>query len=104
MTCARCSTPCAGSCVRGRPGGCCPPTSSPGQRSTSSPESGQRAGYDGHKKRRGSKVHLAVDTLGHLLALTVTPANEDEREQAGDLAEAAQEATAYHLNKAYVDQ
>ena len=34
----------------------------------STPESGARAGYDGHKKRKGSKVHLAVDTLGHLLA------------------------------------
>src|SRR5215207_9550071 len=44
----------------------------------STPESGGRAGYDGHKKKRGSKVHLAVDTLGHLLALHVTPANEQE--------------------------
>lgn len=42
----------------------------------STPESGSRAGYDGAKKRKGSKVHLAVDTLGHLLALHVTPANE----------------------------
>src|SRR5512144_1804857 len=42
----------------------------------SSPESGARAGYDGHKRRKGSKVHLAVDTLGHLLAVYVTPANE----------------------------
>jgi len=42
----------------------------------SSPESGARAGFDGAKKRTGSKVHLAVDTLGHLLALTVTPAIE----------------------------
>src|SRR5919198_2672416 len=47
----------------------------------SSPESGQRAGYDGHKKRRGSKVHLAVDTLGLLLALKVTPADAQERAQ-----------------------
>lgn len=37
----------------------------------SSPESGARAGYDGAKRRKGSKVHLAVDTLGHLLALHV---------------------------------
>ena len=36
----------------------------------SSCESGPRAGYDGYKRRRGSKVHMAVDTLGHLLALT----------------------------------
>jgi DDE family transposase len=30
----------------------------------STPESGSRAGYDGHKRRKGSKVHMAVDTLG----------------------------------------
>ena len=42
----------------------------------STPESGERAGYDGYKRRKGSKVHMAVDTLGHLLALHVTPANE----------------------------
>jgi transposase len=47
----------------------------------SSPESGARAGYDGHKRRKGSKVHLAVDTLGQLLAAIVTPANEQERAQ-----------------------
>jgi len=29
----------------------------------SSPESGGRAGYDGAKRRKGSKVHVAVDTL-----------------------------------------
>jgi transposase len=45
----------------------------------STPESGARAGYDGHKRRKGSKVHAAVDTLGHLLALVVTPANEQDR-------------------------
>jgi transposase len=42
----------------------------------STPESGARAGFDGHRKRKGSKVHAAVDTLGHLLALAVTPASE----------------------------
>jgi transposase len=30
----------------------------------STPESGARAGYDGAKRRKGNKVHLAVDTLG----------------------------------------
>src|SRR6478752_1967820 len=40
----------------------------------STPESGGRAGYDGAKKTKGSKVHAAVDTLGLLLALHVTPA------------------------------
>jgi hypothetical protein len=42
----------------------------------STPESGGRAGYDGAKRRKGSKVHLAIDTLGHLLALCVTAADE----------------------------
>ncbi len=42
----------------------------------SSPESGHRAGYDGAKRRKGSKLHVAVDILGHLLALHVTPASE----------------------------
>ena len=45
----------------------------------STPESGSRCGYDGAKRKKGSKVHAAVDTLGHLLALFVTPANEQER-------------------------
>jgi transposase len=45
----------------------------------STPESGSRAGFDGHKKRKGSKVHLAVDTLGHMLALRVTPAYPSEQ-------------------------
>ena len=35
----------------------------------STPESGARAGYEGAKRRKGSKVHIAVDTLGHLLAV-----------------------------------
>ena len=49
-------------------------------------ESGQRAGVDGHKRVRGSKVHVVVDTMGTLLALAVTPANEAERQQVGALA------------------
>ncbi len=54
----------------------------------STPESRQRAGYDGAKRKRGSKVHMAVDTLGHLLALNVTPANVDDRVEVGRLADA----------------
>jgi hypothetical protein len=38
----------------------------------STTELGARAGYDGAKRRKGSKVHAAVDTLDHLLALHVT--------------------------------
>ena len=70
----------------------------------SSPESGARAGYDGHKRRRGSKVHLAVDTLGHLLALLVTPADAQDRAQVAALAEAVQEATGDAVEVAFVDQ
>jgi transposase len=69
-----------------------------------SPESGARAGYDGYKRRRGSQVHLAVDTLGHLLALLVTPANEQDRAQVAALAEAVQEATGDAGEVAFVDQ
>jgi transposase len=70
----------------------------------STPESGQRAGYDGHKRKKGSKVHLAVDTLGHLLALLVTPADAQERAQVERLAAAVQEATGETVEVAYVDQ
>ena len=58
-----------------------------------SPESGGRAGYDGHKRRRGSKTHMAVDTLGQLLALLVTPADEGDRAQVATLAKQVQGAT-----------
>jgi transposase len=70
----------------------------------STPESGARAGWDGYKRRNGSKVHLAVDTLGHLLALHVTPANTQEREQVAILAAAVQEITGDAVELAFVDQ
>jgi transposase len=70
----------------------------------STPESGSRAGYDGYKRRKGSKVHMAVDTLGHLLALHVTPANEQERDQVAVLAEKVQHVTEESVELAYVDQ
>ena len=70
----------------------------------STPESGSRGGYDGAKRKKGSKVHAAVDTLGHLLALFVSPANEQERAWVGQLAEAVQEATGESVELAYVDE
>ncbi len=70
----------------------------------SSPESGHRAGYDGAKRRKGSKVHLAVETLGHLLALHITSADEQDRAQVGELAAAVQEVTGHHVELAFVDQ
>lgn len=70
----------------------------------STPESGARAGYDGAKRRKGAKVHAAVDTLGHLLALHVTPANAQDRAQVGALAAAVQAVTGQHVSLGYVDQ
>lgn len=70
----------------------------------SSPESGERAGYDGAKRRKGSKTHIAVDTLGHLLALVVTAADEQDRSQVGQMAQAVQEATGDTIEIAFVDQ
>jgi hypothetical protein len=76
----------------------------------STPERGSRAGYRGHKRRKrrtrrkGSKVHAAVDTLGYPLALSVTPANEDERTQVAALTAQVQAVTGEHVESASVDQ
>lgn len=70
----------------------------------STPESGARAAYDGAKRRKGSKVHAAVDTLGHLLALQVTPADAQDRAQVEQLAQAVQQLTGDTVQLAYVDQ
>jgi transposase len=70
----------------------------------SSPQSGGRAGYDGAKRGKRSKLHAAVGTLGHLLALHVTAANEQDRAQVKQLAERVQEATGQSVELPYVDQ
>lgn len=70
----------------------------------SSIESGNRAGYDGGKRKKGSKVHLAVDTLGHLLAMVVTAANEQDRAQVEALAQQVQAITGESVKVAFVDQ
>jgi transposase len=70
----------------------------------STPESGARAGYDGAKRRKGNKVHLAVDTLGHLLALFVTAADEQDRAQVAELAKRVQAETGETVEIAFVDQ
>jgi transposase len=84
-------------------------TSRRARRKRSQPEIA--SGYDGHKRSKGSKVHLAVDTLGQLLAVTVTPANpqgafgsEQERAQVAELAAKVQEATGDSVEVAFVDQ
>jgi transposase len=70
----------------------------------STPESGERAGYDGYKRKKGSKVHIAVDTLGHLLALKVTAAHEQERAQVAALVQDVQAVTGAKVEVAYADQ
>jgi transposase len=70
----------------------------------STPESGHRAGFDGHKKRKGAKLHAAVDTLGHLLAARLTPANAQERAQVEALVTEVQQVTGNTVEIAFVDQ
>ncbi len=70
----------------------------------STPESGHRAGYDGAKRRKGTKVHLVVDTLGHLITLMTSPANEQDRGQVEALCREAQELTGGMVEVAFADQ
>jgi len=70
----------------------------------STPESGARAGYDGAKRKKGGKVHMAVDTWGHLLALHVTAADQQDRAQVGRLAKRVRAATGDTVQLAFVDQ
>ena len=49
-------------------------------------------------------MHAAVHTLGHLLALHVTVADQQDRAQVGVLAEAVQEITGEQVELAWVDQ
>jgi len=48
-------------------------------------EMGGEVGYDGGKKIKGRKRHIVVDTLGLLLAATVTAANLDDGTHAPDV-------------------
>jgi transposase len=70
----------------------------------STPESGGRAGYDGAKRKKGSKVHMAVDTLGYLLSLHVTAADQQDRQQVAKLAKQVQKETGKSVELAFVDQ
>ncbi|AMV39230.1 Transposase DDE domain protein [Planctomyces sp. SH-PL62] len=70
----------------------------------STPESGARAGYDGYKRRNGSKAHIAVDVMGRLLALHVTPADEQDCAQVARLCEAIHEATGESVELIFADQ
>jgi transposase len=75
-----------------------------GRTTQPTPESGGRAGEDGHKRRNGSKVRAAVGTRGLLLALTATAAGDQEGAQVADSCEAVQRGTGQTASLAYVDQ
>jgi transposase len=82
-----------------------PSAAVPGSRTLrSTPESGHWASSDGAKRKKGSKVHMAVDTLGHLLALHATRASADDRAAVAEPAGAVQRATGQCVDLAYVDQ
>lgn len=70
----------------------------------STPESGARAGFDPGKRRKGTKVHLAVDTLGYPLAVQAMPADEQDRAQVAPLLDQVQEVTGRNVEVAYADQ
>ena len=48
-------------------------------------EGGERAGYGGAKRNKGTMMRVAVDTLGHLLALQVTAPDNDDSKAGGRL-------------------
>jgi transposase len=70
----------------------------------STPESGHRAGYDGGKKKKGTKIHMAVDTLGNVISLLASPANEQDRAAVSELCLQVQQATSVHVEVAFADQ
>lgn len=67
-------------------------------------ESGSRAGYDGARRTKGSKIQVAVDAPGNPLALNVRPADVQDRDRVAALAEAVLEATGDSVEPAIVDQ
>ena len=70
----------------------------------STPESGSRAGYDGGKKKRGTKIHLAVDTLGNVISIIATAADEQDRDQVFDICQKIQEETGGNIDVMIGDQ
>ena len=49
-----------------------------GQQHCSSQERGQQIGFDGHKKTKGSKIHVAVTSQCLPIAIDLGPGNEHE--------------------------
>lgn len=66
--------------------------------------SSEGAAYDGAKRVKGRKLHLAVDTLGHLLAAVVSPADVQDRAVVAQLCAEMQAEVAGTVTAAFVDQ
>jgi putative transposase len=67
-------------------------------------EGGEQRGYDGGKKVRGRKRHIAVDTCGFLLALVVTGAQVDDGRAAPRVVEQLPREAFPRLEVLYADQ
>ena len=68
------------------------------------PENKPRSGYDGAKRKKGSKLHLAADTLDNLLGFHVMPTNVDDCAEVGRLTHPVQGITSDSADIAFVDQ
>lgn len=66
-------------------------------------ESGGLRGYDGHKKVKGRKRHVLVDTLGNLLDVVVLAANSTDQAGAKALMNKVERQLALRLLKLWVD-
>lgn len=66
-------------------------------------EVGGLRGLDGHKKVKGRKRHILVDTQGHLLAVVVTPANVPDQAGAQALLAQADPRLIRRLRKLWTD-
>jgi transposase len=60
--------------------------------------------YDGAKRVKGRKLHLAVDTLGHLLAAVVSPADVQDRAVVAELCAEMQAESEGTVTARFVDQ
>jgi transposase len=73
-------------------------------RTLKSTAASEGAAYDGAKRVKGRKLHLAVDTLGHLLAAVVSPADAQDRAAVAQLCAEMQAEVEGTVTAAYVDQ
>jgi putative transposase len=64
---------------------------------------GEKQGYDAHKKVSGRKRHIAVDSMGFLLAVVVTAANVDDARAARELVETMRAHDRPNLGILYAD-